>query len=193
MASGTRNELPIDPRSAFHPNGSAVRSLQMTPVAPHPSAARTIAPDVARVLNVMEQQHQRGRTREDVRASVCGPHGDGDSARRRLDRTDCVSTLSETITVLVGGRRRRASALDGEPFAERRDIDRDSGGERFLDQVLAIEQHSPDRLSLGGLAKLSNEGILPARDLLNAQCSMLKVQWAKAQGSGLRVTQHCSH
>ena len=38
-AIGSRNVLPIAPRSAFQPNGSAVPAVVMTPVAPQASAA----------------------------------------------------------------------------------------------------------------------------------------------------------
>ena len=44
VAIGTRNVLPMAPRSAFQPNGSAVPSAATRPVAPQPSAARTMAP-----------------------------------------------------------------------------------------------------------------------------------------------------
>ncbi len=41
---GSRSALPIDPRSAFQPNGSADAPAATTPVAPAASATRTIAP-----------------------------------------------------------------------------------------------------------------------------------------------------
>ena len=39
-----RSALPIDPRSAFHPKGSAQAPAQTTPVAPPASATRMMAP-----------------------------------------------------------------------------------------------------------------------------------------------------
>ncbi len=43
-AIGSLKVLPMPPRSAFHPNGSAESELMITPEAPPPSAARIIAP-----------------------------------------------------------------------------------------------------------------------------------------------------
>ena len=44
MRTGIRNVLPIDPRNAFHPYGSAVPSPATIPVTPQASPARTMAP-----------------------------------------------------------------------------------------------------------------------------------------------------
>ena len=41
---GSRNALPMAPRTAFHPNGSAPPGVVTTPVAPPASAARMMAP-----------------------------------------------------------------------------------------------------------------------------------------------------
>ena len=42
--TGSRRLLPIDPRSAFQPNGSADAPAAIKPVAPPASATRAIAP-----------------------------------------------------------------------------------------------------------------------------------------------------
>src|SRR5262245_23198906 len=44
VVTGSRRLLPIDPRSAFHPNGSADAPAAIIPVAPPASATRAIAP-----------------------------------------------------------------------------------------------------------------------------------------------------
>ena len=52
-AIGSRSALPIEPRSAFQPNGSRrARRSTTTPVAPAASAARTIAPTLPGILHV---------------------------------------------------------------------------------------------------------------------------------------------
>jgi len=43
-ATGSLNALPIEPRRAFHPNGSADPAVTTTPVAPAASAERMMAP-----------------------------------------------------------------------------------------------------------------------------------------------------
>ncbi len=44
IATGNRSALPIDPRSAFQPNGLALMPAAITPPAPPASATRTMAP-----------------------------------------------------------------------------------------------------------------------------------------------------
>ena len=168
-ASGTC--CPCAPRSAFHPNGSAVPSPQMIAVAPHAFRRADDRADVARVLHADQQQDQRRAgasqaPRERGRAAARDRH----DPRRLADRAHRSEHLCRHADDARAGALRllRATASVGAARPPTGMATTSTGTcerTRLLEQMRAVEQHGPPRPPpRGEIAEAADERILPAGD-----------------------------
>ena len=121
---GRRSALPIDPRSAFQPNGSAQAPAAITLVAPAGLGDADDRAEVAGILHVAGDDARAAPARRSSRAVLgSGPAGDGDDGAGRSHGADrchhraAVATTTSTPVALAArpsacGSRRRSIAVE---------------------------------------------------------------------------------
>ena len=140
---------PIAPRSAFQLNGFAEPSIATTPDAPKAAAARTIAPTLPgscspaststsgrSVTVAMTTRTSAGR----ARAIATTPDGCCTGLIAASTWSLTVSDAAAAALDVLGDARERGEHVVQLPVGERRDLDADVAEERFLHEMLAVEQ-----------------------------------------------------
>ncbi len=110
---GRRKALPIDPRRAFHPNGSADRPAAATPLAPPASATRTMAPRFPGSCTLTAATTSGDRPANAVAARSAGRSASATTALG--DRTGLSASMTEAEATATStsraSRRDRSAAL----------------------------------------------------------------------------------
>ena len=148
--TGSRNALPMLPRSAFHENGLADAPRHEHAGHAAASAARTSAPTLPGSCTSTRDEHERSRHRADIARRVAGaPRRDGHDAGRRADRTHRGEDRRQAPARLDAGSlehlRERALPLfptPSETMRPRASSKRVARGVRVAHQVGAVEQHT---------------------------------------------------
>ena len=175
MTIGRRSALPIEPRSAFQPNGSADCPAAITPVAPAASATRTMAPRLPGSWTSHATTTSGARSPRREIACPVGARPVGASATMRAGRATGLTRRHDGR----GGRRRprrrrpRAGATSGAMSRAARGASAATiamsiaspAPSASVDQVRAVEQHGVGRVAAARRArKRATTGFCRLRD-----------------------------
>ena len=166
---GSRNALPDDPRRAFQPNGSAQVPAAITLVGAARLSDANHGADVAWILNVARDEHERGRARVQPPGVRRGPVGQGDNRAGRSHRAQDGHHVRrrddgfDTAFSKLGQERANVGPVERGRY-DRRVLDGHGGGKRLGDEMQAVEQQHIGELSSGGRAISRDVGVVAARN-----------------------------
>ncbi len=148
LARGSRKALPIDPRSAFHPNGSALAPQKIAPVAPPGLGRAHDRADVAGVLHVHPPPAPAAGARRRARDRLVA----GRAAMATMPEgveTGLIASMTARAAVRVSmpararaSRTRAPSPVSASPSPTTAVSTDDAALQRLVQQVQAVEQQA---------------------------------------------------